>query len=286
MLMHNVFLRGLYPILRNTRFVLALILIDILLNGGGLLAADAKSDATTSLQELIELALKHNSKDSVNEKHLAPENVSFLVKKYFYQIETKVEQLATAKEVRGHFQKGIKKSEEVFDSGEGVVSQADITKLKLGLSNTLNDIINLEYELKIARLNLDKLINQELRGANDIKTSDPLPIDFSYTSFGNYLKEKHSTTQKNKAIGDAGIKLNKTDGNKESSILTEENRLLLHKAFLNVKLSKDKVMLGKKNRRITRALLVAEVANYDFGIGDPQDLFEALIIYTRVFSSY
>jgi hypothetical protein len=50
--------------------------------------------------------------------------------------------------------------------------------------------------------------------------------------------------------------------------------------------SKDKVMLGKKNRKITRALLVAEVANYDFGIGDSKELFEALIMYTRVFSSY
>ena len=83
----------------------------------------------------------------------------------------------------------------------------------------------------------------------------------------------------------AGIKLNKTDG-REPSNLTEENRRLLHKVFLDVKLSNDKVVLGKKNRKITRALLVAEVANYDFGIGDSQDLFEALLIYTRVFSSY
>tara|TARA_B100000678_G_C18192807_1_gene496112 strand:- start:109 stop:345 length:237 start_codon:yes stop_codon:yes gene_type:complete len=53
-----------------------------------------------------------------------------------------------------------------------------------------------------------------------------------------------------------------------------------------VESSKAKVVLGKKNRKITRALLVSEVANYDFGIGDSQELFEALIIYTRVFSGY
>jgi hypothetical protein len=68
--------------------------------------------------------------------------------------------------------------------------------------------------------------------------------------------------------------------------LTEENRLLLYKAYLGVTSSKDKVILGKKNRKITRALLVSEVANYDFGIGDSQELFEALVMYTRVFSSY
>jgi hypothetical protein len=56
--------------------------------------------------------------------------------------------------------------------------------------------------------------------------------------------------------------------------------------FPNVTSSKNKVMLGKKNRKITRALLVSEVANYDFGICDSRELFEALIIYTRVFSSY
>ena len=37
---------------------------------------------------------------------------------------------------------------------------------------------------------------------------------------------------------------------------------------------------------MTRALLVTEVANYDFGIGNEADLFEALIIYTRVLVGY
>ena len=36
----------------------------------------------------------------------------------------------------------------------------------------------------------------------------------------------------------------------------------------------------------TGALLIAEVANYDFGIGDSQELFEALIVYSRVLSGY
>ncbi|MZH46999.1 MAG: TolC family protein, partial [Nitrospinae bacterium] len=44
--------------------------------------------------------------------------------------------------------------------------------------------------------------------------------------------------------------------------------------------------LAKKNRKITRALLVSEVANYDFGIGNSGDLFEALIIYSRVLNGY
>ena len=46
------------------------------------------------------------------------------------------------------------------------------------------------------------------------------------------------------------------------------------------------MQLARKNRKMTRALLVSEVANYDFGIGDSGDLFQALIIYTRVLNGY
>ena len=68
--------------------------------------------------------------------------------------------------------------------------------------------------------------------------------------------------------------------------LAQGDRLTLHKAFITAKEANAKLRLGKNNRKITRALLVAEVANYDFGIGDSQDLFEAFLIYTRVLSSY
>jgi len=132
---------------------------------------------------------------------------------------------------------------------------------------------------------LGELINQELRDGNDITVTDPIPIDFPYTSFDGYLKAKNLTPQAKKIISEAGIVSNEINV-EQSTKLTEENSLLLYKAFLGVTSSKDKVMLGKKNRKITRALLVSEVANYDFGIGDSQELFEALIMYTRVYNSY
>ena len=250
-----------------------------------LFAADIKSGRTISLQELIKLSLDYNSKNRADNKNLPPEHITFLVKKYFYQIETQVEQLVTAKEVRDHFQKAIEKSTEIFDSGEGDVSQADLTKLKLGLSRTLNNIIDLEHGIQVGKLNLSKLINQELREGNDITVTDPIPIDFPYKSFDGYLKAKNLTPQAKKTIGKAGIVSNEIHV-EQSAKLTEENSLLLYKAYLDVTSSKNKVMLGKKNRKITRALLISEVANYDFGIGNSQELFEALIMYTRVFSSY
>ena len=284
--MLNISSRAILVVSKHSRFVIAVSLVALLqTNVCLLLAADTKSGTTISLQKLIELSLDYNSKNRANKKYLPPEHITFLVKKYFYKIETQVEQLDTAKEVRDHFQKAVEKSKEIFDSGEGDVSQADLTKLKLGLSNTLNNIIDLEHDIQIGKLNLGKLINQELRDGNDITITDPLPIDFPYTSFDDYLIEKNLTPQAKKVISEVGIVSNEINV-EQSTKLTEENRLLLYKAYLGVTSSKDKVMLGKKNRKITRALLVAEVANYDFGIGDSKELFEALIMYTRVFSSY
>ena len=67
---------------------------------------------------------------------------------------------------------------------------------------------------------------------------------------------------------------------------TTGNELALKTGYLKAVETREKLNLARKNRKITRALLVSEVANYDFGIGEPADLFEALIIYTRVLSGY
>jgi hypothetical protein len=286
MIMRNIFSRAISVVSKHSCFVISVSLVALLqISVCLLLAADTKSVTTISLQELIELSLDYNSKNRANKKYLPPEHITFLVKKYFYQIETHVEQLGTVKEVRDHFQKAIEKSKEIFDSGEGDVSQSDLTKLKLGLSNTLNNIIDLEHDIQIRKLNLGKFINNELPDGNGIAVTDPIPIDIPYTSFDDYMIAKNLTPQSKKIAGKVGIVSNEIHVEQPTK-LTEENRLLLYIAYLGVISSKNKVMLGKKNRKITRALLVSEVANYDFGIGDSQELFEALIMYTRVFSSY
>ena len=284
--MRNIFSRAILVVSKHSSFVIAVALVVLFQTSVCLLlAADTKSGTTISLQELIELSLDYNSKNRVNKKYLPPEHITFLVKKYFYQIEIQMEKLDAAKDIRDHFQKAIEKFGEIFDSEEGGVTQADLTKLKLGLSNTLSNIIDLKYDLQIGKLNLGKLINQELRDGNDITVTDPIPIDFPYTSFDDYLNAKKLTPPAKKITGKVGIVSNEIHAEQPTK-LTEENRLLVYKAYLVVTSSKDKVMLGKKNRKITRALLVAEVANHDFGIGDSQELFEALIMYARIFSSY
>ena len=236
--------------------------------------ANGQEDIIPSLDETIRLALKLNTLNSSGKAFHSPEEVTFLVKKYYYQIQTQLEQLDIAEEVQGHFEKAVNKSEEILEEGEGEVSQSDITKLKLGLSDTLNDIVGLKHEMHVAKLSLGRLIGRELTPDTRIVEKDVLPVEFSPKNFEDFLKTAGSPT------GSSGSTSNlkgKLDG---------EDRLTLHKTFIAVDEAREKVKLGKRNRRITRALLVAEVANYDFGIGDSGSLFEALIIYTRVLSGY
>ena len=247
--------------------------------------ADEKSGAIPSLDATIELASKINSQGKSSGRILSPEEVIFKVKKYYYQIQIQSEQLETAEEVKGYFQKAVDKADETLDEGEGGVSQSDVTKLKLGLSDTLNNIISLKHDMQVARLHLGQLIGRELGPDIDMTEADVMPVTFSYNSFDDYVKVQSPSPSTDSSVGKVRVASSKNP-TRVPVKLSEENRLILHEKFIKVKEAQAKVSLGKNNRKITRALLVSEVANYDFGIGDSQDLFEALIIYARVLSGY
>ncbi|QPJ66063.1 MAG: TolC family protein [Candidatus Nitrohelix vancouverensis] len=182
-----------------------------------------------------------------------------MVKDFYFQIQSKAEQLEVAEEVKEHFQKAVQKSEEKYDEGDEDISQSNITKLKLGLAGTLNDIYELTAEIQIAKLSLGKLLGRQFGDQSVLAEAKVKPVSFPFVSLDAFLAD-----QKEKVA----------------------DRFELEKAFISVIKSKNVMLLAKKNRKITRTLLVTEVANYDFGIGDSGDLFEALIIYTRVLKGY
>tara|TARA_Y100000588_G_C14081166_1_gene850225 strand:+ start:302 stop:1081 length:780 start_codon:yes stop_codon:yes gene_type:complete len=195
------------------------------------------------------------------------ENVSFheieyAIKKFYYQIQYQGQKLEILNEVKGHFEKSISKAEEKYEIGEEDISQSDITKLKLGLAGTLNDIYGVETDLKISRLSLSDILKNEYKINAELANQNISPLNFEYDNFEEWIRQNREAP---------GVR-NKT--------------ILLKKAFLKINEAKKKMQLALKNRKMTRALLVSEVANYDFGIGDPGDLFQALIIYTRVLSGY
>jgi hypothetical protein len=188
----------------------------------------------------------------------AAQEMEYSIKKFYYQIQYQDQKLQVLSEVKGHFEKSITKAEEKYDEGEEDISQSDITKLKLGLAGTLNDIFEVEADLQISRLSLYEALKSKYDPEAELLEPDISPVKFDFADYEGW------SGQDSELSGNISLK----------------------KVFLKVIEAKKKMQLARKNRKITRALLVSEVANYDFGIGDPADLFQALIIYTRVLSGY
>ena len=205
-------------------------------------------------------SLNNILRSSIPDKNNSPatQEMEYSIKKFYYQIQYQGQKLQLLNEVKGHFETSISKAEEKYDEGEEDISQSNITKLKLGLAGTLNDIFGVEADLQISRLSLFEILKIEYEPEAELLEPNISPVEFD---FADYL-----------------------DWSGQGSELSRN--ISLKKAFLRVVEAKKKMLLVGKNRKITRALLVSEVANYDFGIGDPADLFQALIIYTRVLSGY
>jgi hypothetical protein len=204
------------------------------------------------LDKIIPLAIekKQNSSRSARES-------KYLAKQYYYQIQFKTNQLGIAEEVKKRFGTAIEKAEEKYEEDEGDISQSDITKLKLGRTGSVHDVIELEQEIHIAKLDLGELTGLDLSKESTLEDDTILPVDFPKKSFKELFGKNHRVAT-----------------------------LKQKKAYIKVDEARAQLDLAKGSRKITRALLVTELANYDFGIGDSGDLFQALIIYTRVLSGY
>lgn len=225
----------------------------------------------TSLENIIETVLKNDSWREIsgaNDLEKKRETI-FRIKGTYYRILSSSDQLKVANEVKEHFEKAIEKAEEKFEEGDDSVSQSDITKMKLGLSGILNDRVELTSEIKQAYV----LLRQYLGNGQKIKLPSEriLPVKFLYKNFEDYKKQKGFVI---------GEKIGSILFSNKDIIEVDNHQLQL--AFIRIVETREKMKLAKEAKKITRALLVTEVANYDFGIGDPGDLFEALIIYTRV----
>lgn len=212
--------------------------------------------ALPSLEKALKLAESRAAGTS------SPAEVATEVKINYDLILVRREQLKISKEVRGHFEKAVKEAEKKFEKEDEDITQSAITKLKLGLAGTLNDISRFESDISLARLHLERLL--KLKWAAQVDLSGPKfkPVDFPYRSVKEYGKNRPALLKSGTDLYD------------------------LREAMIRVNKARAQLELGQKNRKMTRALLVTEVANYDFGIGNEGDLFEALMIYTRVLVGY
>ncbi|VAX31098.1 hypothetical protein MNBD_NITROSPINAE05-867 [hydrothermal vent metagenome] len=249
--------------MKTTRFIPVLQKLALMIKSGLFVAvllamtvhsSDAGGGAFTipPLDKIIPLAIEKN----LDSSRSADEN-KLRVTKLYYQIQFKTNQLGIAEEVKKRFGTAIEKAEEKYEEDEGDISQSDITKLKLGRSSSDHDVIALEHEVHALKLDLADLTGLDLSKESTLEEKTILPVDFPKQSFKEVFGKTHRVSQ-----------------------------LEQKKAFIKVDEARSQLELAKGSRKITRALLVTELANYDFGIGDSGDLFQALIIYTRVLSGY
>ena len=166
--MQTKHISGIYFIDKSIYYFMALIFFIFFQVNLCNLWAEEKLGSIFSLDKAVDRALAYNSQRQEVNKTLPPESVIFFVKKYYYQIQVQMKQLETAEEVRDHFQKAITKSEIIMEEGEGDISQSSITKLKLGLSETLNNIISLNYAIQVTKLDLLELVGKGITPGFDI----------------------------------------------------------------------------------------------------------------------
>lgn len=219
-------------------------------------------DSLPSLDQALKMSVAQYS-DSKPSVTISPSDGTFEVKQNYDLILARREQLEISKEVKGHFEKAVTQAEKKFEEGDEDISQSAITKLKLGLAETLNDISQFNNDIALAQIRLEKYLGVSWAERVDISGPKFQPVDISYqTAEGSLI-----------CMG--------SEKNKQGSDLYD-----LRESIIEVTKAREQFTLAGKNRKITRALLVTEAANYDFGIGSEADLFEALIIYTRVLVGY
>jgi len=239
---------------------------------------DKNTPALASLEETIQIALKYNPDQD-------PEEIIFSVKENYYLIQLKHTQLEVVDEVRGHFETAIEKAQEKMESDESDITQSQITKLKLGHAGALNDIVKHESASKTAKLTLGNLIGEELNSDIQLTDNKLVPLKFPYKTLENYLayRKKNSSGASNKGTSS---KESKGGPGQLVKRMDREKLFSLYEIYIELDKKRGIMAIAKKNRKITRALLITELANYDFGIGSSADLFEALMIYTRLLSGY
>jgi Outer membrane efflux protein len=249
----------------SVRFLPLYALLLIFLYGcqGARVEAVETLNKLPSLEQALEMSVARYSRDKPSTA-ASQSDVTLEVKRNHGLILARREQLEISREVKGHFEKAVTQAEKKFEEGDEDISQSAITKLKLGLAGTLNDISQFKSDIALAQLRLEKYLG--VRWANEVDISGPKfqPVNFPHTAVSEFLKSNSSGS--------------KTP--KESGLFD------LREAIIEVNKAREQLTLAGKNRKMTRALLVTEAANYDFGIGNEADLFEALIIYTRVLVGY
>ena len=193
------------------------------------------------------------------------DKTAYKIKTLYYDLLLAKELIQLADEVKSNFEKAYEKADKKLESEDPDITQQDVLKLKLGLVGSKDELNRLEHDKKEMIESLKYQLGIPGNKIFDIKSK----------------RLKQEKIDLKKIEGD--IDLTVSD---KSSIEEKEDIFRITKVFLKIHKANDSIKTAREARKVSRALLVTNLANFDFGIGEAKDLFESLFIYMRSVKNY
>ena len=232
----------------------------------------AQEKIELALDECIKMALDNNRgrPEALNKKiderqTKKKEEIVYKIKTLYYDLLLTKELMKLAEDVKSNFEKAFDKAEEKLESEDPDITQQDVLKLKLGLVAGRGELNSLEHDKKEIILSL--------------KYELGIPQDKKFNIKSKRLKKKKIDIKKIKDDFDLAF-------TNKSSLKGKEVVFRITKVFLKINKADDSIKTARDARKVSRGLLVTNLANFDFGIGEAKDLFEALFIYMRSVKNY
>ena len=235
-----------------------------------LLFAQEKIELT--LAECIKMALDNDqnlpniSSNKIAERQAEKkEETVYKIKTLYYDLLLTKELIKLAEDVKSNFEKAYEKADEKLESEDPEITQQDVLKLKLGLAGSKDELNSLDYEEKEIIESLKYELGISRNKKFDIKT--------------RRLRQEKIDLKKIKRDFDLTF-------SDKSSLKKKEDIFRITKVFLKINKAENGIKIAREVRKVSRGLLVTNLANFDFGIGEAKDLFESLFIYMRSVKNY
>lgn len=193
------------------------------------------------------------------------EETIYRIKTLYYDLLLKKELMKLAEDVKNNFEKATEKAEKKLEDEDPDITLQDVLKLKLGLVAGKDELNNLEYDRK-------EIIES-------LKYELGIPRDKKFDIKSKRLKQEKIDLKKIKTDFDLAFR-------NKSSLREKKAIFRINKIYLKIHRAEDSIKIAREVRKVSRGLLVTNLANFDFGIGEAKDLFESLFIYMRSVKNY
>jgi outer membrane protein TolC len=192
--------------------------------------------------------------------------------KNYYQIQLCAQSLKKSSETKGHFDQAIAKAEEGYDDDDGKTTQFIITQLKIGRAEVEDAVTDSESKLAQAKIALEGLTGKDYSDNTIVEIGETLkPAKFSFNNWEDFYNENLDLFDEERSFTENSFYEDPKIGFK----------VRVQQAFIRVIEARKKMKSSRKTKKSIRALMAMESSNYDLGLGDPVDLFNSFLLYSR-----